>query len=337
MNAIKILTAGTLATVQDTGRIGHQGEGLPNSGVMDNFAYQIGNALVGNCPSDNSASIEFAITGGKIQISSQTIVALTGARALVKRNDEVVSQDMPILVKENDVLDFTQITQGRFIYLSVAGGVQVPTRMGSRSTSLSIKLGGFNGRSLEHGDVLPILSLAEAWPRLQPKLSPKMPNQLVSLTTRHKVRIVDGPESDWFSNKDWEKLLSQAFHLGKHIDRMGYRLDGPEINAKTENLLSEANMNGAIQISRDGQPIILLADRATHGGYPVIAKVMTADLGILAQWPQDQPIFFEKVAISDAWEMTAEMDRFIKGVYQSHPWETLLPIRIMANKIKQLF
>lgn len=337
MNAFKILTAGTLATVQDTGRIGHQGEGLPNSGVMDNFAYRIGNALVGNRASDNAASIEFGVTGGKVQFSSQTIVALTGARALVKRNDEVVSQNIPILVKENDVLDFTQITQGRFIYLSIAGGVQVPMRMGSRSTSLSIKLGGFDGRSLVQGDVLPILDLAEAWPRLQPKLSPQVPNQLVSLTTRHKIRIVDGPESDWFSHRDWEKLLNEAFHLGKHIDRMGYRLDGPVINAKSENLLSEANMNGAIQISRDGQPIILLADRATHGGYPVIAKVITTDLGVIAQWSQNQPIFFEKVAINEAWEMTAEMDRFIKGVYQSHPWETLLPVRMMANKIKQLF
>lgn len=337
MNAIKILTPGTLATVQDRGRIGHQGEGLPSAGVMDNFAYQMGNALVGNRISDNVASIEFGVTGGIVQFSSQTIVAVTGARAVVKLDDEIVRQDIPILVTKNDILDFTQLTQGRFIYLSIAGGVQIPALMGSQSTSLSIELGGVDGRALAPGDVLPILTLADAWPRLQPKLIPQILERPVSLVTPHKVRIVAGPESDWFSNKDWEKLLTQAFHLGKHIDRMGYRLEGPEINAKTENLLSEPNMNGAIQISRDGQPIILLADRATHGGYPVIAKVITADLGLLAQWPQNQPIFFEKISISEAWEIAAEMDRMVKDVYQSHPWETLLPVRMMANKIKHLF
>lgn len=156
---------------------------------------------------------------------------------------------------------------------------------------------------------------------------------------QHKldIRIVPGPEYDWFSEDEWQKLLNKPFYLGKYIDRMGYRIEGPMIIFKPENLLSEANMNGAIQISRDGQPIVLLADRATHGGYPVIAKVIISDLGILAQWPQHKPIHFEKVSLNDAWLASADRAEVVQGIYKSKPWEILLHSRTMANKIKRLF
>lgn len=337
MNTIKIITPGMLATVQDDGRIGHQGEGFLNSGVMDIFSYQIGNALVGNKSTDKPASIEFGVTGGKVKFSSSTIVAITGARVNAKLNDATVSQDIPILVNENDVLDFTQIIEGRFVYLSVAGGIQVPKVLGSHATTLAVNLGGFNGKRLESGAVLNILDASQAFNYNTVKLLPKMPLNLISLIKTKKIRIVPGPEYDWFSEDEWQKLLNKPFHLGKHIDRMGYRIEGPMIIFKPENLLSEANMNGAIQISRDGQPIVLLADRATHGGYPVIAKVITSDLGTLAQWPQHKPIHFEKVSLNDAWLASADRAEVVQGIYKSKPWEILLHTRTMANKIKCLF
>ncbi|BAX72630.1 biotin-dependent carboxyltransferase family protein [Leuconostoc mesenteroides] len=337
MNNLKILTSGIFSTIQDSGRIGYQGEGFLNSGVMDSFAYQIGNALVGNALSDNPASIEFGITGGKIRFSSHTIVSITGARVVLKLNDNEIDQDVPIIVKKNDVLDFTKMTKGRFVYLSVAGGIQVPTIMNSHSTSLAVNLGGFEGRKLENGDVLPILDLSQVSHQSVTKLSPKMPKGIFSLVNSNKIRVVNGPEFDWFSETEWQKLLQQPFSLGKHINRMGFRIDGTTINFKPENLLSEANMNGAVQISRDGHPIILLADRATHGGYPVIAKVISSDLGTLAQWPQHKPIHFEKVLLNDAWLASAERAEVVQGIYKSKPWEILLHTRTMANKIKRFF
>ncbi|MBZ6010832.1 biotin-dependent carboxyltransferase family protein [Leuconostoc gelidum] len=337
MNTLKILTSGIFSTIQDSGRIGYQGEGFLNSGVMDLFAYQIGNALVGNALIDNPASIEFGITGGKIRFSSHTIVSVTGARVVLRLNDNEIDQDVPIIVKKNDVLDFTKMTKGRFVYLSIAGGIQVPTIMNSHSTSLAVNLGGFEGRKLENGDVLPIFDLSQVFHQNVTKLTPKMSKEIFSLANSDKIRVVNGPEFDWFSETEWRKLLQKTFYLGKHINRMGFRIDGPMINFKPENLLSEANMNGAIQVSRDGHPIILLADRATHGGYPVIAKVISSDLGLLSQWPQNKPIYFEKVSVTDAWAISIQQADIIKNIYQTQPWQTLLPTRVMANKIKQLF
>ncbi|MEX0381261.1 biotin-dependent carboxyltransferase family protein [Leuconostoc sp. MS02] len=337
MNNVKILESGILATIQDGGRIGHQGEGVINSGVMDSLAYQIGNALVGNNLSHNPASIEFGVNGGKVKFLTSSVVAITGARVDLKRNDVLVSQDVPIYVEKNDVLDFTHVIQGRFVYFNIAGGIKVPKIMDSHATSITINLGGFNGRRLKNGDLLPILSLSETGITNMQKISPKIPNNATSFSVKSKIRIVNGPEFDWFSEIAWQKLLNEPFTLGKHLNRMGYRIDGPIIEYKLENLLSEANINGAIQVSRDGQPIILMADRATHGGYPVIAKVIAADLGVLAQWPQNKPIYFETVQLKQAWYFLQKQANIVSSICSDQPWQVVMPQRMMANKIEQLF
>lgn len=303
---------------------------------MDNYAYRVGNALVGNDLAVNPASIEFAITGGVVKFTQPTIVSVTGGRVDLKRNEEAIDQDQPIYVKKNDILDFSHIKAGRFVYLNVAGGFQVEEVMASRSTTLAVSLGGFHGRQLQTGDELGLVDLTETGAYHDKCLDPQTGPTGTTFNPSQTIRVVPGPEADWFDQSEWEKLLHQPFHLSQHINRMGFRLNGPQLGFKNENLLSEANLNGGIQIARDGQAIILLADRATHGGYPVIAKVIQADLGILAQWPQSQPLAFEKVSLAEAWQSLQDQQNLITQIARQRPWQLVLPQRPMASRIEEL-
>ncbi|WEV54502.1 biotin-dependent carboxyltransferase family protein [Leuconostocaceae bacterium ESL0723] len=337
MQAVKVIQAGLSTTIQDSGRLGYQGDGFLNSGVMDPYAYQLGNALVGNARELDAASLEFTLTGGQLAFQAITVVAVTGASSRVRLNDEVVAENEPLLVTAGDFLAIDQVTDGRFVYLSVAGGFQVPRVKGSRATATAIGIGGLDGRRLASGDLLPVLPLNEVdLPRPVPT-QPLDEGELMAPQRPDHIRVVPGAQSDWFDENARQTFFESDYQLSKDINRMGFRLQGPEIKAQGDNLLSEANLNGAIQIGRSGSPIALLADRATHGGYPVIAKVIAADLGWLAQWPSGQPLRFAEVDLTTAWDLLADQRDYLQAVYLSQPWQNLLPVRPVAARVATLF
>ncbi|CAK1223819.1 biotin-dependent carboxyltransferase family protein [Fructobacillus tropaeoli] len=336
MNKMIMVDPGILATVQDKGRIGHQGEGFLNSGAMDAYAYEYGNALVGNHPSENKASVEFAITGGVVEFTAPTVVAITGARVEPTLNGETIMQDRPVYVQKGDILNFRHLLEGRFAYLAVAGGIQVPSILGSQSTSISVNLGGFHGRQLAKGDRICIADYQQI-EQIDSRLTKTKIDIPSSFLQQDSLDVVPGPEQEWFDQKEWHKFVTTPYQLGQHINRMGYRIEGPELSFKSENLLSGANLNGGIQVSRDGKLIILLADRATHGGYPVIAKVIAADLGVLAQWPVKKALQFRQVSLETAWEQLWIQANAIDEIYHAHLWHLVTPSRMMAERIRMLY
>ena len=292
MATVIVHTAGLLTTVQDRGRYGYQKFGMPVSGAMDVFSLELANLLVGNDPGD--ACLEATISGPGLEFTSATWIAITGADMDPHLNGQGIPMNTAVDVRQGDRLGFRGLRSGCRSYIAFAGGIAVPPVMGSRSTYLRAGIGGFNGRAFIPGDELPL-----GEPIDNPRLK-KIPEGLIpEYKHEQTIRIISGPEAHYFEVAGLRSFLSTEYTVTAQSDRMGYRLSGEPISHKEgmTNITSAGISLGTIQIPGDGQPIILMADRQTSGGYSRIANVITVDLTLLAQMQPGDNIRFQETIL----------------------------------------
>lgn len=280
-------------TVQDDGRRRTRSAGVPRGGAMDSFALAAGNALVGNAL--NAAVLEWSLGGGSLRFDAQCIFALAGAQVSATLAGAPVAPLTTLRAGKGDELTVEQLDSGRFLYIAVAGGIDVPIVLHSRSTYLAGRFGGLEGRLLRQGDVLRV---GEAGERL-PSPGFHVPAELMPAYGAGAVHISPGPQAELFADDAWRTMLEE-FRVASASDRTGYRLDGPALVTSIPSLPSDAGCAGAVQIPGDGKPIALMADAPTVGGYPKIAVVSEADQPVLAQRRPGETVRFELVSIEQS-------------------------------------
>ena len=291
---ITITRAPPYLTVQDAGRRHSRASGVPPGGAMDTFALEAANAMVGN-PLD-AAAFEWALGGGSVRFERDCAFAIGGATARAALSGRVVAPCTTTYARAGDELSIEQILTGRFLYLACHGGVDVPFLLGSRSTYLPGRFGGYQGRSVKSGDTVPLG---------EPKAEPPAEgfHCAADLMPRYDTGIVHatrGTQEELFDESAWLTLSESEYRVSAASDRTGYKLEGPVISNRSGTLPSEAGCPGAIQITGDGLPIALMADAPTVGGYPKIAVVSEADLPILAQRRPGESVRFVLIPIEQS-------------------------------------
>lgn len=298
-DGIEILEPGLLTTVQDLGRFGYQRLGLPAAGAMDPYALMAANLLVGN--SQGVAGLEITMLGPKLLFHAPCVVAVTGADLAPRIDGQEVQGWRPHLVRSGSVLEFGGRRSGARSYLAVSGGIALPPWLGSRSTYLMAAVGGLEGRALRQGDRLPMGSSAASILGLS-RL--ELPSHLRPSYSPHpRVRVILGPHADRFTDQGIADFLSGDYDVTSTSNRMGYRLNGPTIaHTRGPDLISCGIPLGGIQVPGNGQPIILMADHQTTGGYTMIATVIQADIPLVAQCLPGENVSFQSVGLEEARE-----------------------------------
>lgn len=306
MAEVLIHSAGLLTTIQDSGRFGFQRFGMPVAGTMDLFSLQLANILVGN--NLNEACIETTLIGPEIEFTASGALAITGADMIPLKNGKIISLYKTIEVKKGDRLSFAELKTGCRSYIAFAGGISIPTVMGSKSTYLRAKVGGFKGRPLKVGDSLE-LGVIDRKVRIQSVPKEIIPNyQLIN-----NIQIIPGPEVNRFGIEGIRNFLISEYTVTEQSDRMGFRLSGLAIKHQSENadIISAGISMGTIQIPGNGQPIILMADRQTTGGYTRIANVVSVDFTLLAQLKPGDKIRFREVSLEMAQDLIIKRQTMI--------------------------
>jgi antagonist of KipI len=314
-----VRSAGFLTSVQDLGRTGHRQSGISIGGALDSHALRVANALVGN--EDGAAGLEAALGNLRLRFDDSRVVAWCGGAFTVSVGGENLPPGHAALVGKDEELIMTAPKTGSRAWLAVSGGIDVPLVLGSRSTDLRGDFGGHEGRALRDGDVISLfkkrrfpnrradkngdLEIAAPW------ISEwSAPTPWAATTHRDRIlRIVRGANWDRFTPEAQISLISATFTVTPDSDRMGARLDGPDLSRlDASDLLSEAVMPGTLQVPPNGKPILLLGDCQTIGGYPKIAHVITVDLPIAAQlWPGDL-VRFHEISLAEAQDLLRERE-----------------------------
>jgi biotin-dependent carboxylase-like uncharacterized protein len=261
---------------------------------MDVFALQALNAIVGNAL--DSAALEWALGGGTLRFQRDCVFAIGGAHAQATLAGQTIPSFTTSHARAGDELTVERLTAGRFLYLAFSGGIDVPLVLGSRSTYLPGRFGGYNGMMLASNAAF-TLGLRPASP---PPVGFTCPPELLPRYDSAAVRIIRGPHSYLFDETAWHALTETEFVVSTASDRTGYKLKGNVVTQAPANLPSDASCQGAIQIPGDGSPIVLMADAPTVGGYPKIAVVAEADLSILAQRSPGETVRFQLVTIEQS-------------------------------------
>jgi biotin-dependent carboxylase-like uncharacterized protein len=276
---LRVIDPGPLTTVQDAGRFGYQQFGVPVSGAMDGYALRAANALVGNAM--DAAGLEIGIEGLTLEVSDSCLIAVTGVGFELRVHERAMPPWTAIFVRRGWEIQLFSRQRGGWCYLAIAGGIQTPPVLGSRATYLR---GGMGGRALQAGDELPVGPPARPPLELAGRHIPeeKRPAYSEHLT----VEVIPGPQADRFTEEGRDTFLSSEYAISLTSDRMGYRLEGPPVaHSAGADIISDGLVAGSIQVPASGQPIVMMADRPTTGGYPKIATVVSADLPLLAQCP----------------------------------------------------
>lgn len=300
---LKVMKPGIFSTIQDGGRTGHQQFGIIASGVMDSVAYRIGNALL---KQSDKAAIEMTLNGGVFEFKKATAFVLTGGMMHATLNNQLVPMYKVISAKAGDVLTCGTIINGARSYFCIAGGFLVDEILGSRSTYLKAKFGGYKGRALQPGDEIPYEETRIKYAAYQVNTK--------TFYEKAPIRILPGTEWQQFSRGMQTSFINQSYTISNKSDRMGYQLDSHKsiFLEKPFQLLSEAVTFGTIQLPPSGHPILLMADRQTTGGYPKIAQVITADLHRLAQLAPQQTLLFQLVSLEQAEEAYFELEQQLR-------------------------
>ncbi len=299
---VEVLEGGLQTTVQDLGRSGYQEAGVTEGGAVDRRALRLANLMVGNPP--DAAALEWPLSGPKLRFRDRRICVVMGAIAAG------VPFGRPFAVDEGTELDLSKVPMGFCGILAVSGGIAVPAVLGSRSTHLGAKFGGLAGRPLRGGDVVPLgeSDVTEVQPGWL--VSPSLAKPLTGDVP--EVRIIRGPEGEAFRLAAWNLLLDEPYRVGSKSDRMGMRLAGATLEPREPlEMVSQPVAAGTIQVPPDGQPIVLLADRQSLGGYPRIATVISVDLPILVQVPPGGRVRFVECTLAEAEAARLEEERDI--------------------------
>jgi biotin-dependent carboxylase-like uncharacterized protein len=295
VSTLVVADPGLLTTVQDLGRFGYQRVGVPPSGPMDRLAFLVANRLVGN--PDTAAALECTIKGPRLEVRRSAVLAVTGAPMGFTINGHEAPTWTAVRVQPGDVLAFQMASAGCRAYVAVAGGLDVPRVLGSRATYLRGRLGGLEGRALQKGDALASGAPADAGreSRTVPaRLRPDYPGE-------RECRVILGPQDDRFTAEGIRAFLEGPYDVTPQADRMGYRLKGPVIqHARGHDIVSDGIPLGGIQVPGEGQPIVLLVDRQTTGGYTKIATVIGVDIGAIGQTRPGHRVHFRQVTLEEA-------------------------------------
>ncbi len=292
--SIEIINGGALTTVQDLGRSGARIQGFGTNGVMDEDSARLANALVGN--SQDKAVLEMTMLGAEIRFNETCYIALCGADMKPEINGKAIKMNKAYKLNNGDVLKNGLAVSGLRTYLAVSGGIETDEFLSSRSTNLKCGVGGYLGRELKSGDGIKIGSeKGHIYNPYYAEVKYTAPSQQVT------VRAVAGPQYDMFNEKGKNAFWSEPFRVTEQSDRMGIRLSGAEISAEgTTDIISDAIVKGSVQVSADLQPIILMADAQTTGGYAKIAAVISVDLPLLAQLKPNAEVRFKLISVREA-------------------------------------
>lgn len=297
ISGFEILQPGILSLIQDSGRIGYQQYGLTNGGPVDAAAFNWANRLCNNQP--GTTAIEVNIGGLMLRARVRTQIAITGAAMSLSINGKL----MPIWQSHNiypkDIIRLGYSTAGSRCYLATAGGFTVEPQFASTSTVVRERIGGLNGESLLTGDIVPCppCENSQRW-RVLNQYRPRYTNHI-------NLRAIPSYQHKLFTRAEKRKFYRSTFTVSRNCDRMGYRLNGTHIKSPNKGILSEGIVLGAIQIPHDGNPIIMLQDRPTMGGYPKIATVLSLDIAALGQLKAGDTVSFSPISVSSAKSLVA--------------------------------
>lgn len=320
---IRVDAPGMYTTIQDVGRIGFQQYGMPVAGPMDSESYLLGQALVGN--KEPLGALECTVLPPTLTVQGTCIVAFTGADMHPTINNVVVPRYIPFICHEGDIISGGFSQCGVRMYIAFSGGIDVPTINGSVSTHTKAKIGGFEGRPLQAGDQFGIKAFTrEDVNECDFYGSHNLFNTALynrgGRECHEPLRVVLGNQAKYFTEKGIKTLGSKIYTLTVQCDRMGFRLDGPVIeHIDSADIISDGAVFGSIQVPSDGNPIVLMADRQTTGGYTKIGTVITADLPRLSQLPVGDGIHFDIISVEEAQEIyRTYMKRLHKRIQLAH-------------------
>ncbi len=288
VNKLTVLDGGLFTTIQDKGRIGFRKYGVPASGVIDIRSYTLANKLVGN--SNENPVLECTLKGGKFRFENRSLFSITGATMRVSLNGKEISINRSIIAESGDELELGFAKRGCRSYLAIRGNLILDQLMGSYSTYTIGRFGGFNGRTLKEGDIITWNSLDNEFKTQEAKKE-----EIPYFSSKLSVRIMIGPEWDWLDQAVKDAFLHAQFEVSSQSNRMGVKLSGETVNAPVQQMISSPVIPGIVQLPPNGQPIILMADGQTIGGYPRIAKVLDEDLWRLGQVKAKDKVKFELV------------------------------------------
>lgn len=331
---IRVLKPGLLTTVQDGGRLSYQSQGFGVSGAMDPFSFRLANLLLDN--PETEAVLEFCLVGPSLAFTQDTLIAITGGDFQAKLNGHPLTLNTAIAVQRGDVLTFGRAQRGVWGYLAFSSYLDLPLVMGSYATNTKIGLGGFKGRPLQVGDVIPFRENRPYLPHFRSRTLPVETFDQDELT----IRVVLGPQDHLFTPEGLETFLSETYTITQEADRMGYRLDGPPIAHKNQaDIISDGTCLGSIQVPANGKPIVLLADRQTTGGYAKIATLASVDLPKLVQGQRGQKIRFQAISIDQAQALIREERQALEEMRQAihQPCQESLVRRQVAQRLAGLF
>jgi antagonist of KipI len=318
--SISVVKPGTWTTVQDLGRTGLQKYGISVGGAMDSWSFQLANLLVGNDP--NKPALELTLKGPSLELEQSMVLAICGADMSPAIDGRPIPMNRTIGVRKGSILTFDRVTQGCRAYLAIGGGILVPKVLGGAGTYADAGIGGHEGRALRNRDrlfigepnrrVLALLERISTMPASvrEPFYSTDwyIGNQYIPVYNNlSRVRIIHGREYDDFDEQSRGQFMDSPFMIQPESNRMGYRLRGAQLRVmESSSMISEAVSFGTVQVPPQGDPIILMADRQTIGGYPRIAQVITADLPQLAQVKPGDSIRFQAVTMEEAQRLYIE-------------------------------
>ncbi|RQO76561.1 urea amidolyase [Pedobacter sp. KBW01] len=308
---ISIIKPGLLTTVQDMGRYKHLAQAIPVSGAMDQLAHRLANKAVGN--DDDMATLEFTYANASFTTHTVVLLAYSGDGAFLMYGGEVMPAEKPLLFPKGAILTLIHNPLGMRTYLAMAGGWQVPEVLGSKSTYLPVKFGGFEGRKLAEGDVLrngdaisavsaAIIHELNSRALIYPNW--RISREILLSANRKTIRVVLANEFNWFDASSIIAFLTKTYQISLKSNRMGCHLSGrPMVRKTKKELLSTAVTPGVIQVTGNGDLVILMADCQTTGGYPRIAHVADVDLPLCAQLKPGDEISFSEISRDEAEEL----------------------------------
>jgi biotin-dependent carboxylase-like uncharacterized protein len=298
---IRVVDPGPHTTVQDLGRPGQLRYGIPPSGPVDRPSLIIANRLVAN--PDNAAGLECTLMGPRLQAQVPCAVAITGADVAVTVNGAAAPAWTTLLLLAGDVVKIGVARAGVRAYVAFSGGIDVPLALGSRATYVRGRMGGVQGRALAKDDVLPLV------PAALPRVRRVHRDAIPDWTAEPTLRVVLGPQADRFSAEGIAQFLGAAYEMLPQSDRMGARLKGPRIaHARGHDIISDGIALGSVQVPGDGQPIVLLVDRQSTGGYTKVATVCSFDIARVGQVKPGQRLRFTAVEVAEAHRLLREAD-----------------------------
>lgn len=306
---IEIITPGLLTTVQDFGRVGVMKNGFTQNGAMDRYSMTVANRLCGNC--DSAPVLEMTVLGVTARFTQDTVVCVSGADFGAKINDKPIKRNKAYKINNGDILSMGTAKSGMRAYLAVAGGIVGEYVFGSASTNLKFAFGGHFGKKLQSGDVLSIgtgafpLGEIDKW---------EIPESEYSKDAQ--LRVVLGPQNEMFTDEDIRLFLSQEYEVTAQSDRMGIRLSGEPLKSKNGmDIISDGIVFGSVQVPNSGEPIILMADHQTTGGYAKIATVISVDLPRASQLSAGNTVRFKSVTVEEAEQEAKKQKRFFDNLY----------------------